>query len=82
MKRYNKCEAYLNNPIFIFDRENRDNCIEDDRYQTELWKNCPEVLRNTFLNIFDIDNSTRRNSKYYYPTPAEWLNLLSELGWR
>ena len=82
MKRYNKCEAYLNNPIFIFDRENRDNCIEDDRYQTELWKNCPDVLRNTFLNIFDIDNSTRRNSKYYYPTPAEWLNLLSELGWR
>lgn len=82
MKRYNKCEAYLNNPIFIFDRENKSNRIEDDRYQTKFWQDCPEVLKNIFLNVFDIDNSTRRNSKYSYPTPIEWLNLLSEIGWR
>lgn len=73
-----KTKVYGENPVFIFDPHNDQNCLPDDpEYDTprERWKVCPNNLKELFIRSFTVglkDPSQR-------VTEGEWIRLFMKL---
>jgi DNA-binding helix-hairpin-helix protein with protein kinase domain len=74
-----KRKVYGENPLFIFDPDNHDNCLPNDpEYNTPLkfWSYCPEPLKRMFTRAF----TNGLKHPYERVNEGEWKNLFLELG--
>lgn len=84
MTLYNKCQQYLNDPVFIFSEEDKRNPIGNSslaELQEELWNQCPDEIKRMFTRTLEKDNATRSGAFLKNPTPADWLNIFTYLKW-
>ncbi len=78
-----KFRDYHRMPVFIFDPENRCNAIgafEEDQEVLALWRDCPENLKELFVETLRRENA-ERTVPVDNPPPGEWLSRFYQLGW-
>lgn len=83
ISHYDKLEAFLDTPLFVFDPKNHDNWLGDNirrnRETLALWDELPPDMRFFFTEALSSD-SVRRVS-LDVPKPRAWMRRFAEHGW-
>lgn len=83
LSHYVKFRQYWKMPVFLFDEEDTRNAIgsfEEEKAVIQLWKECPETLKEFFRRTLILQKESRPGIRIF-PSPLDWLTAFKELGW-
>ena len=75
---YDKFLTGLRLPIFIFDEEDKSNCLsitDLEEEHTLIWTQLPDTIKTVFGNTLKRSNAERDNN-VFNPTPKTWMRLI------
>lgn len=77
---YTKVGKCLEAPIFVFSKGAMEVSSRENSRVRRLWKDLPEILRRMFCGALTIENVWKVDDREI-PTPADWLDAFSDVGW-